>query len=91
MSIPLFSSLLADSVELKTWPFINVDVRFSSFLCNGKVLPRRVHSDRTNTVSVRSMEDSSLLGLDVVDLVSVACGVDEVILSQPVVVISFER
>jgi hypothetical protein len=89
MSKPLFSSLLANSVEFETWPFINVDVWFSSFLSNGKVFPTWVDRYRTNTISVGTMEDSSFLGLDVEDLVCVTCCVYEIIITKPVVVISF--
>lgn len=91
MSKPLFGTFLADSVKLMTWPFINVDVRISSFFCNRKVFPGRMDADRTNTVSVGTVEDFSLFGLDIVDLVSVTCSVDEIILTEPVVIISFER
>ena len=39
MSEPLFSSLLTNSVEFKTWPLIDVNIWLSSLFGNGKVLP----------------------------------------------------
>jgi hypothetical protein len=91
VSEPLLCTLLANSVELVTWPFIDVNIWISSFLSDGKVFSRRMNGNRTDTISVCTVEDLPFLCLDIVDLVGITCCVDEVIFTKPMVVIPFKR
>ena len=62
-----------------------------TFFCYGKPLLGGMHCDRANTIGIGTVVDGPLIAAHIVNLVSVTCGIDEVLVSQVMEVISFER
>ena len=91
MSIHGFSTLSENSVEFETGPFIDVDIGEVTLLTNRKILLTWVDTNGADTISISSMENLLLKGVDINDLVGVTRHEDELVLPKEVKVISFVR
>ena len=91
MGIHGFSSLSQNSVEFETGPFINVDIGEVTFLTHREVLLAWVDTNGADTISISTMENLLLKGVDINDLVGVTRREDELVLPEEVKVVSFVR
>lgn len=88
MSIGLFGTFAADTVNSVTWVLADVDVGENTLLSNSKIALGWMDSNAANTISVHTIISLCLLGVQVIGLVLVASNIDDHIIFQEVDIVT---